>query len=173
MSRSRRRGTRSASTRTRSPRSAARRGLCRAAGVTVEAYLAHYDPTAALPFPGVRELLGRLDRWGLASNKERPRAARARAPRVDARRRALLRRLRRRREGAGPAARRHGLDARGVVFVGDTRHDRACAAAVGAAVRPGGLEPPPELSAEAGDLVLDHPKDVLGLLPDACSTDTN
>ena len=49
------------------------RGNARAirAGVTVEAYLSHYDPTAALPFPGVEELISQLDRWGLASNKER------------------------------------------------------------------------------------------------------
>src|SRR5690554_557695 len=44
---------------------------CERAGVTIEAYLAHYDPTVAPPFDGVPELLDQLARWGLASNKER------------------------------------------------------------------------------------------------------
>ena len=29
------------------------------------------DPTTVLPFPGVADMLAGLDRWGLASNKER------------------------------------------------------------------------------------------------------
>ena len=35
-----------------------------------------------------------------------------------------------------------GLDAATIVFVGDTAHDRACAAEVGRPLRPGRLEPP-------------------------------
>ncbi len=37
--------------------------------MTVEHYLDLYDPTTAKPFPGIDEVLGSLDRWGVCSNK--------------------------------------------------------------------------------------------------------
>ena len=50
------------------------------------------------------------------------------------------------------------------MFVGDTRHDRACAAAVGARFALAGWNPRARAAAEPGDLVLDQPADVLDLL---------
>jgi phosphoglycolate phosphatase-like HAD superfamily hydrolase len=138
---------------------------CTRAGVTVEAYLEHYDPSAALPFPGVDELLSRLDRWGLASNKERSSGRRE------------LQRLGWAPDAAffsddfggkekelPPLLSAMGLTADQAVFVGDTRHDRACAAAAGLRFALAGWNPRARAGAQRGELVLDHPRDVLELL---------
>ena len=42
---------------------------CARLGLGLDAYLAAYDHNAALPFPGVEEMLAALRRWGLCSNK--------------------------------------------------------------------------------------------------------
>ena len=138
---------------------------CERVGVTVEAYLEHYDATATLPFPGVPELISALDRWGLASNKERTSGQRE------------LERLGwtptaalfsddfgGREKELGPLLDALHLTAEEVVFVGDTRHDRACASAVGARFALAGWNARARAAAEPGDEVLDHPADVLGLL---------
>jgi phosphoglycolate phosphatase-like HAD superfamily hydrolase len=149
---------------------------CERAGVTVEAYLSHYDPTAALPFPGVEELIAQLDRWGLASNKERRSGYRELerlgwSPEValfsddfDGAEKQL-----------GPLLAALDLDPDAVVFVGDTRHDRACAAAVGARFALAGWNPRAREAAEADDLVLEQPRDVLDLLhrPEGAPTEPN
>ena len=138
---------------------------CERAGVTVEAYLSHYDPTAALPFAGIEELIARLDRWGLASNKERGSGRRELArlgwhPDV-----ALFSDdFGGREKELGPLLEALRLDADAVVFVGDTRHDRACAAAVGARFALAGWNPRARATAQGGDLVLEQPADLLRLL---------
>jgi phosphoglycolate phosphatase-like HAD superfamily hydrolase len=48
------------------------------------------------------------------------------------------------------------------VFVGDTAHDRSCAAAAGVAFALAGWNP--RAAPEPGDLVLSEPSEVLGLL---------
>ena len=138
---------------------------CERAGVTVEAYLSHYDPNAAHPFPGVVELVASLERWGLASNKERGSGRRE------------LERLGwnpdvalfsddfgGREKELAPLLDALGLAAREAVFVGDTRHDRACAAGVGVRFALAGWNPRARATAEPGDLVLDDPLDLLGIL---------
>src|SRR5438552_6489317 len=42
---------------------------CARLGLRLEAYLDAYDHSAALPFPGIEEMLAALERWGLCSNK--------------------------------------------------------------------------------------------------------
>ncbi len=138
---------------------------CDLAGVTVEAYLEHYDAEAALPFDGVPELIAGLDRWGLASNKERTSGRRelARlgwAPEVarfsddfDGQEKQLA-----------PLLDALGLGADDVVFVGDTTHDRACAALVGARFALAGWNPRALAAAVDGDHVLARPVDLLALL---------
>src|SRR5690349_7720940 len=42
---------------------------CRRLGIHVGDYLDAYDETAAQPFPGVHDLVDRLDRWAVCSNK--------------------------------------------------------------------------------------------------------
>jgi HAD superfamily hydrolase (TIGR01549 family) len=138
---------------------------CKRVGVTVEAYLSLYDPAAAMPFAGVDELLAGLGRWGLASNKERTSGHRELArlgwtPEV-----ALFS------DDFGGAEKQLGplldaldLTADEVLFVGDTRHDRACASAVGAPFALAGWNERARATAEPGDLVLHDPVDVLARL---------
>lgn len=138
---------------------------CRRVGVTVDAYLEQYDPSAAQPFDGVEDLLARLDRWGLASNKQR-----------DSGRRELQR------LGWQPTAAFFSDDFGGkekelggllaaldlepdhAVYVGDTHHDRTCAAAVGVTFAVAGWNPRARAAAQEGDVVLAHPSQVLDLL---------
>jgi phosphoglycolate phosphatase-like HAD superfamily hydrolase len=140
---------------------------CERVGVTVEAYVEHYDESASQPFPGVRELLGSLDRWGLASNKLRASGRRE------------LQRLGWSPEvalfsddfGSQEKELRPLLDAMrlepdAAVFVGDTRHDRACAARVGMRFALAGWNARARATAAPSDLVLDHPQDLLALLSD-------
>ena len=135
---------------------------CARLGIEVADYLDHYDVTSAQPFAGVDALVTQLDRWAVCSNKE------------VASGRAELARLGWTPDVAmfaddfggpkelGPVLDALGLLARDVVFVGDTLHDRRCAAVVGCRfavagwnVRAGGLD---------GDVVLDRPLDLLDLL---------
>jgi HAD superfamily hydrolase (TIGR01549 family) len=133
---------------------------CADLGVTVEDYLARYDPTTSEPFAGVDDLLASLDRWGLCSNKHPDSGA------------SELRRL-----GWHPAATSFALDTgkslvpllaeldvRGedILYVGDTDHDRHCASEVGATFALAGWNRRAE--ATAGDVVLSAPSEVLDLL---------
>jgi phosphoglycolate phosphatase-like HAD superfamily hydrolase len=138
---------------------------CALAGVAVDAYLDLYDPSTAVPFEGVPELLAALDRWGLASNKERASGLRE------------LERLGWSPDAAffsddfsgkekelPPLLAAMGLAPEGAVFVGDTRHDRDCAAAAGLRFALAGWNPRARAAAEPDDLVLDRPADLLALL---------
>jgi len=138
---------------------------CDRVGITVEDYLAHYDPSVAEPFPGIPALLAALPRWGLASNKQR-----------DSGRRELAR------LGWTPEAAFFSDDFGGLekelapllavldlrpeqaLYVGDTHHDRTCARALGMPFVLAGWNPRARASAEPDDLVLDHPKELLELL---------
>ena len=51
-----------------------------------------------------------------------------------------------------------------MVYVGDTAHDRACAAAVGAPFALAGWNARARAGAQPGDVVLDAPADLLDLL---------
>jgi phosphoglycolate phosphatase-like HAD superfamily hydrolase len=136
---------------------------CERAGITVADYLAHYDPGAARPFPGVEAMLAGLDRWGLCSNKDRATAE------------VELARL-----GWKPAVAFFSDDFGGrtkflapvlaalallpgdALLVGDTAHDRACAHAAGVTFALAGWNP--RAVAEPGDLVLATPADVVTAL---------
>jgi phosphoglycolate phosphatase-like HAD superfamily hydrolase len=136
---------------------------CALAGVRVDDYLARYDPSVVQPFPGVDALLRGLPRWAVCSNKARDSGHRE------------LERLGWKPELAlfsedfdgkpkhlPPVLDALGLEASGVVFVGDTAHDRACAAAVGATFALAGWNR--RAVREPADIVLRHPAEVLDLL---------
>lgn len=135
---------------------------CARLGVTVDDYLARYDHDAAQPFPGVDALLAELDRWAVCSNKHERSGT------------AELARLQWRPDVAmfagsfgGPKQLRPVLDALGVraadvVFVGDTEHDRRCAAEVGCRFAIATWNP--RARAVDGDEVLVAPCDLLRLL---------
>lgn len=136
---------------------------CVHAGITVDDYLDRYDGTAVRPFPGVEELLAQLPRWAVCSNKARVSGHQE------------LQRLGWRPELAlfsedfggqpktlGPVLEALGLAAEDVLFVGDTAHDRSCAAAAGVAFALAGWNQ--RVEPEPGDVVLHHPSELLDLL---------
>lgn len=134
---------------------------CARQGVSVDDYVARYDTEVVQPFPGVAEVVARLDRWAVCSNKH-PRSggaelARLRWDPVPAMFSDVF---------GGPKRLEPVLDALGltgddVVFVGDTDHDRLCAEAVGCRFVLAGWNPRAHPSPT--DLVARHPLDVLDL----------
>jgi phosphoglycolate phosphatase-like HAD superfamily hydrolase len=135
---------------------------CRRLGVSVEEYVARYDTEAVQPFPGVDDVVARLPRWAVCSNKH-PVSGRAELARLGWEPEVALFTD----AFAGPKALGPVLDALGVaaaevVFVGDTAHDRACAHAEGAAFALAAWNP--RARSAPGDLVLEEPADLLGLL---------
>jgi HAD superfamily hydrolase (TIGR01549 family) len=135
---------------------------CARLGISVDAYLDHYDSDAVQPFAGVTELLARIDRWVVCSNKH-PGAGRAELDRLGWQPDLALfsdafdgpKRLE-------PVLDVLGLTADQIVFVGDTAHDRRCATDVGAVFGLAGWNP--RSVPEPGDVVLGRPIEVLDLL---------
>jgi phosphoglycolate phosphatase-like HAD superfamily hydrolase len=136
---------------------------CARAGVSVDAYLELYDGTVIEPFAGVPELLAALPRWGLASNKERTSGQRE------------LMRLGWSPEAAlfsddfggegknlAPLMAALAVEPEGVVYVGDTHHDRRCARDAGVTFALAGWNP--RAAPEGDELVLAHPEDLLDIL---------
>ncbi len=135
---------------------------CARLGIPLDDYVAAYDPDDVAPFDGVAELLGALDRWAIASHKDRAMArdeltALGWEPEV-----AYFAQ-----DFEGPKELEVVLGALGlgcddVVFVGDTSHDRD--AAVRASVRY--IVAGWNLRADRrdGDLVAARPGDILSLL---------
>jgi HAD superfamily hydrolase (TIGR01549 family) len=136
---------------------------CAAHGVTVEDYLRLYDPTAAVPYPGVAELLSSLERWSVCSHKARTSGV------AELARLGWAPELAHFAEDFGPEGKdlvpilaALGLEGPDVVFVGDTAHDRRCARAVGATFVLAGWNR--RAVAEPGDVVAAVPADVLAVL---------
>lgn len=135
---------------------------CARLGFTVEEYLAAYDVAASLPYDGVDELLAGLGRWAVCSNKD-PRSGRPELERLGWRPEIALfadsfhgpKRLE-------PVLTSMGLTGAAVVFVGDTPHDRRCAAEVGARFALAAWNP--RVEPAPGDLVLTHPTQLLEVL---------
>ena len=136
---------------------------CSHAGVSVEDYLERYDDRLVVPFAGVPDMLAALDRWAVCSNKAQV-SGRAELSRLgwqpalalfsedfDGRPKTLE-----------PALTALELAPEQVVFVGDTAHDRTCAADARVRFALAGWNP--RASAEPGDIVLARPADVLDLI---------
>jgi HAD superfamily hydrolase (TIGR01549 family) len=141
---------------------------CARLGLTPEAYTQAYDHAAALPFPGVEEMLAELSSWGLCSNKHSS-SGNAELARLGWRPNTALFSE----DFGGPkrldsVLEALGIEARQAIFVGDTQHDRACAADAGVAFALAGWNPRAAGQAagapNAWDLVLEAPSDVLALL---------
>jgi phosphoglycolate phosphatase-like HAD superfamily hydrolase len=130
---------------------------CADLGVTVEQYLDLYDPTTSSPFPGVDELVRSLDRWGVCSNKH-PESGVSELDRLGWQPTAFSWALA---DGKSLVPLLAELDIPGdqVLFVGDTDHDRRCAAEVGATFALAGWNRRAE--PVDGDLVLSEPAEVL------------
>jgi HAD superfamily hydrolase (TIGR01549 family) len=137
---------------------------CARLGISMEAYVEAYDTRAAVPFPGVTELVDGLGRWAVCSNKH-PRSGLAE-----------LRRLRWAPEVAlfadhfdwqhkslGPVLEALGLAAHEVAMVGDTEGDRRCAEAVGCEFVWAGWNPRVRAQRPSGK-VAEEPVQLLGLV---------
>jgi HAD superfamily hydrolase (TIGR01549 family) len=135
---------------------------CARLGISLAAYLDAYDVGAARPFPGVEELVGRLDRWAICSNKH-PVSGNAELNRLGWSPRVAMfadvfdgpKRL-------GPVLEALALDPGEAVFLGDTEHDRACAQQAGVDFALAGWNP--RVAPRDGDLVLRSPLELLELL---------
>jgi phosphoglycolate phosphatase-like HAD superfamily hydrolase len=106
----------------------------------------------------------RLGRWAVCSNKH-PAAGRAELARLGWRPElALFSDAFTAGKELGAVLERLEVDADDVIFVGDTAHDRKCAAAVGCRFALAGWNPRARGAAEPGDEVLASPLEVLALL---------
>lgn len=135
---------------------------CARLGISVDDYIAHYDSTKVVPFAGVESMLDALERWAVCSNKL-GHAGRAEltqfawSPEV-----ALFADAFDGTKQLGPVLSLLGADAERVLFVGDTDHDRQCAADAGVAFALAGWNPRAE--PRTGDDVLAAPGEVLDRL---------
>ena len=136
---------------------------CDRLGIELDAYLDHYDTAAALPYPGVEAMLSRLDRWAVCSNKH-PRGGRAELARLGWEPEVALfaDAFGGGSKVLGPVLDALGVEPADVVFVGDTEHDRRCAAAVGCRFAVAAWNP--RASDLAGDHVVRDPLELLELV---------
>lgn len=138
---------------------------CELVGVSVASYMDRYDSSLAQPFAGVSRLLAGLDRWGVASNKERSAGHRELARLGWAPEVALFSDdFGGEEKQLAPLLAALELNAADVIYVGDTAHDRACAALVSVPFALAGWNARARAGALDDDLVLDHPADLLTLL---------
>jgi len=135
---------------------------CDRLGISVEEYLAAYNPDRAQPFPGVEALITSLDRWAVCSNKH-PHSGTAELarlrwfPEV-----ALFADSFAGPKSLPPVLRELDVTPNQVVFLGDTAHDRQCATNAGVTFALAGWNP--RAIAHADDIVLSHPLELLELL---------
>lgn len=131
---------------------------CVRLGIELDAYLEAYDSSLVKPFPGVDAMLAGLTEWSVCSNK-RPAPGRAELARFGwTPRLALFADAFVGPKQLAPLLEHLGVDGDAVVFVGDTDHDRACAAAVGAQFLLAGWNP--RVRPRRGDVVLDDPAEL-------------
>ena len=136
---------------------------CARLGISVDDYVAVYDTGAARPYPGVDDLLAGIGRWGVCSNKH-SQSGTAELARLGWRPEVALFS-----EDFGGGAKRLApvLDAMGLAgpdaaFVGDTDHDRRCAAEAGCPFVLAGWNP--RTRPQPDDLVARQPIEVLDLV---------
>jgi phosphoglycolate phosphatase-like HAD superfamily hydrolase len=139
---------------------------CRRLGLSLDDYVSLYDVSAAQPFDGVDAVVRSLpSRWAVCSNKVR---------------RCGLAELARlgwspsvaffaedfgfRSKRLAPVLAALAVEAGDVIFVGDSAHDRQCAADAGVRFALAAWNPRAAAIAGAGDLVLSKPSDLLELL---------
>lgn len=135
---------------------------CQRLGLSVESYLAAYDPTLATPFPGVESLVASLERWAVCSNKH-PHSGRLELDRLSwTPEIALFADSFNGPKQLAPVLRALNVSADEVVFVGDTDHDRQCAHDAGVTFLLAGWNL--RATPHPNDVVLTHPSEVLEFL---------
>jgi len=134
---------------------------CARLGIDLDRWAAAFDPTSVVPFPGVDDVVRRLEWWAVCSNRLRDQGAHdldrfGWQPKLALFSDAF--------DGAkSPRPILDALDVRpsDALFVGDTAHDRACARDAGVAFVLAGWNRRTE--AEPGDIVLRRPEELLVL----------
>jgi HAD superfamily hydrolase (TIGR01549 family) len=135
---------------------------CARHGIAVEDFVAVYDTEVVQPYPGVVELVDRLGRWAVCSNKHQD-SGRAELARLGWRPEvALFTDAFAGAKSLAPVLAAMGVTASEVVFLGDTAHDRQCAKEAGALFALASWNPRAE--AADGDVVLERPEQLLELL---------
>ncbi|MEL7209253.1 MAG: HAD family hydrolase [Actinomycetota bacterium] len=134
---------------------------CARVGLTVQQYLAEYDPDAARPYDGVEDVLARLDVWAVCSNKH-PTSGHHELDRLGWRPAAVWFNDGTTPKRLAPVLADLGVPPERVLFVGDTGHDRAAAVDAGCDFAVAGWNP--RATVTAGDRVLGRPADVLDAL---------
>lgn len=136
---------------------------CQRLGIPLDAYVEAYDDSRVAAFPGVDDLLGRLDRWAVCSNKH-PRSGQPELDRFGWRPELaffadafgwLA-------KSVEPVLAALGVDARDALFVGDTDHDRHCSERAGVRFAWAGWNP--RVGEAVSGLRLVDPADVLALV---------
>lgn len=135
---------------------------CARHGISIEDFVAAYDTEVVQPYPGVVEVVARLGRWAVCSNKhqESGRAELTRLgwqPEV-----ALFTDAFDGPKSLVPVLAAMGLTAPEIVFLGDTPHDRLCAKEAGVMFALASWNP--KAQPADGDVVLARPEELLELL---------
>ena len=136
---------------------------CARLGISMDDYVDLYDESAVHPFPGVAEVVGRLGRWALCSNKH-PRSGAAELARLGWTPEVALfaDHFGWAHKGIGPVLELMGLEADEVVMVGDSDGDVRCADEVGCRFVWAGWNPRVARRSPSGT-VLDDPSELLDL----------
>jgi phosphoglycolate phosphatase-like HAD superfamily hydrolase len=137
---------------------------CSRLGISMDAYVDAYDDEVVVPFPGVDEVVRRLDRWALCSNKH-PRSGVAELARLGWEPEVALfaDHFQWAHKALGPVLEALGLDADDVVMVGDSAGDVHCADGVGCPYVWAGWNPRVRAASPPGR-VLSDPAELLDLL---------
>jgi len=139
---------------------------CVRLGISVDAYVGAYDTDIVEPFPGATELIDALQditRWAVCSNKH-PRSGHAELERLGWRPEVAMftDAFSGRPKEVAPVLRALGVTAGDAWFVGDTEHDRRCAADADVRFAWAGWNP--RVPQDVSGLRLDRPSDLLDLL---------
>ncbi|HTN99360.1 MAG TPA: HAD-IA family hydrolase [Microthrixaceae bacterium] len=136
---------------------------CDRLGISLDAYVDAYDTDLAKPFPGVDEVVGKLGRWAICSNKH-PRSAAAELERLSWKPEIAVYadHFDWAHKGLGPVLELMGLGASDVTMVGDSAGDLRCAEEVGCQMIWAGWNPR-VAAADPDGIVLGHPSELLAL----------
>jgi HAD superfamily hydrolase (TIGR01549 family) len=132
-------------------------------GLSLDAYVAAYRDDVVEPFPGVDDVMPRLGRWALCSNKH-PHSGIAELARLgwDPEVAVFSDHFDWAHKRLGPVLEMMGLQAHQVAMVGDSGGDAQCAAEVGCDMVWAGWNPRVAASTPDG-IVLERPEQLLGL----------
>jgi len=136
---------------------------CERLGISVDAYAELYDDQVVLAFPGVDDVIGRLGRWALCSNKH-PRSGAAELARLGWRPEVALfaDHFDWAHKSLAPVLEAMGLRATDVIMVGDSAGDVRVAEEVGCGYVWAGWNPR-VVAARPDGRVLDRPEQLLDL----------